>query len=219
MIVVKGGNVTILGGMISSNRYDTIMRVVSGAKAEFLFSGGTIANELEDGASILAGEKDFQVTVLGTDIIGVTDTILGKEAVLEKYNAGSVFRKDERYHLIELDKVNSYPVVVANVEHGTIIAPKRVEVGAKVTLIAIPDEGYQLEILTVNTYDSKTRRTGRSVSLAADYSFIMPESDVIVGGRFVKIQDASKYHVTIDGTTGGKVSVTPADADAGETIS
>ncbi|MBO4514840.1 MAG: FecR domain-containing protein, partial [Lachnospiraceae bacterium] len=219
MIVIDGGEVFMLAGMISSNRYESIMRLSSGAKAEFHFSGGTIANEMEDGASILAGEEDFQVTVLGTDIIGVTDTILGKEAVLEKYNAGSVFRKDERFHLIELDKVDSYPVVVANVEHGTIIAPSRVEVGAKVTLIAVPDEGYELESLTVNAYNAKTKRTGGSVFLAADHSFIMPASDVIVGGSFVKINDASKYQINITATKGGTVTAVPAEADAGETVS
>ena len=218
MIRINGGKVVMLSGMISSNRHDTIMRLADGAQAEFQFAGGLIANEMEDGASILAREEDFQVTVLGTDIMGVTNTILGKGAVLEKYNAGSVFRKDERYHLIELDKVDSYPVVVAKVEHGTIIAPSRVEVGAKVTLTAIPDEGYQLEYLSVNNYNSKTKKVGSSVSLSAEQSFIMPSSDVIVGGSFIEIAGEPKYQVTVRRADGGSVRASATEAKAGETI-
>ena len=218
MIRINGGKVVMLSGMISSNRHDTIMHLADGAKAEFQFAGGSIANEMEDGASILAREEDFQVTVLGTDIQGVTNTILGKGAVLEKYNAASVFRKDERYHLIELDKVDSYPVVVSKVEHGTIIAPSRVEVGAKVTLTAIPDDGYQLESLTVNNYNSKTKRIGSAVSLSAEQSFIMPSSDVIVGGSFVEIAGEPKYQVTVRRANGGSVRVSSAEAKAGEEI-
>ena len=221
MILANGGVVKMIAGMISSNRFDTIIRVASGAKVNFQFAGGSIANEKADGASIEADEGDFKVTELGTDVLGISDTLLGKGVDMEKYDAASVFRKDERYHLIELSKVESYPVVVGEgIEHGTIIAPSRVEVGAKVSLQAIPDAGYQLGSLTVNSYNVQSKKIGGAVSLAADHSFIMPGNDVIVGGRFDEIAQtvATKYQISIGNMDGGSVSASASEAEAGATV-
>ncbi|MBP5263704.1 MAG: FecR domain-containing protein, partial [Lachnospiraceae bacterium] len=221
MILANGGVVKMVAGMISSDRFDTIIRVASGAKVNFQFAGGSIANEKADGASIEADEGDFKVTQLGTDVLGISDTLLGKGVDMEKYDAASVFRKDERYHLIELSKVESYPVVVGEgIEHGTIIAPTRVEVGAKVTLKAIPDAGYQLGSLTVNSYNVQSKRVGGAISLAADQSFIMPANDVIIGGRFDEIAQtvAKKYQISIANMDGGSVSASASEAEAGTTV-
>ncbi len=221
MILANGGVVKMVAGMISSDRFDTIIRVASGAKVNFQFAGGSIANEKADGASIKADEGDFKVTQLGTDVLGISDTLLGKGVDMEKYDAASVFRKDERYHLIELSKVESYPVVVGEgIEHGTIVAPTRVEVGAKVTLKAIPDAGYQLGSLTVNSYNVQSKRVGGAISLAADQSFIMPANDVIIGGRFDEIAQATatKYQISIANMDGGSVSASVSEAEAGTTV-
>ena len=221
MILANGGVVKMVAGMISSDRFDTIIRVASGAKVNFQFAGGSIANEKADGASIEADEGDFKVTQLGTDVLGISDTLLGKGVDMEKYDAASVFRKDERYHLIELSKVESYPVVVGEgIEHGTIVAPTRVEVGAKVTLKAIPDAGYQLGSLTVNSYNVQSKRVGGAISLAADQSFIMPANDVIIGGRFDEIAQAAatKYQISIANMDGGSVSTSASEAEAGTTV-
>lgn len=221
MILANGGVVKMVAGMISSDRFDTIIRVASGAKVNFQFAGGSIANEKADGASIEADEGDFKVTQLGTDVLGISDTLLGKGVDMEKYDAASVFRKDERYHLIELSKVESYPVVVGEgIEHGTIVAPTRVEVGAKVTLKAIPDAGYQLGSLTVNSYNVQSKRVGGAISLAADQSFIMPANDVIIGGRFDEIAQAvaTKYQISIANMDGGSVSASASEAEAGTTV-
>ncbi|MCR5498836.1 MAG: FecR domain-containing protein, partial [Acetatifactor sp.] len=221
MILANGGVVKMVAGMISSDRFDTIIRVASGAKVNFQFAGGSIANEKADGASIEADEGDFKVTQLGTDVLGISDTLLGKGVDMEKYDAASVFRKDERYHLIELSKVESYPIVVGEgIEHGTIVAPTRVEVGAKVTLKAIPDAGYQLGSLTVNSYNVQSKRVGGAISLAADQSFIMPANDVIIGGSFVEIAQAAatKYQISIANMDGGSVSASASEAEAGTTV-
>lgn len=223
LITIAGGEFSMSDGKIVSGQFDTIVKVEEGANAVLSLTGGNIANEREGAAALLVSEGDFRVSGLGTDVMGITDTLLGQNADLAKYNAASVYRTDERYHLISLDSVESYPVLLGNFLHGYVSVPDRVEVGARVPLVAVPDKGYQLESLTANLYNG-AEAMGAEVSLAADQSFIMPNHDVIINAIFVAQGSASGnsenglYQVNVKETTGGKVTATPQKANAGEEV-
>lgn len=195
LIILNGGSFTITGGSIISGSCDTLIKLGKNATVEMTLKGGVISNEKRGGEALNVVEGTFNLKSLGTDINGVSDSLLGSNVDYAKYGAASVWRTDERYHLVLLSEVESYQAaVVSNIEHGTLEVPARVEVGATVTIIAHPDDGYELASLTVNLYDEKTKRTGDPVSLTSDNKFTMPKSNVIVGGSF---KESSVSTVTI----------------------
>ena len=195
LIILNGGSFTITGGSIKSGSCDTLIKLGKNAAVEMTLKGGVISNEKRGGEALNVVEGTFNLKSLGTDINGVSDSLLGSNVDYAKYGAASVWRTDERYHLVLLSEVESYQAaVVSNIEHGTLEVPARVEVGATVTIIAHPDDGYELASLTVNLYDEKTKRTGDPVSLTSDNKFTMPKSNVIVGGSF---KESSVSTVTI----------------------
>ncbi|MCR4598305.1 MAG: Ig-like domain-containing protein, partial [Acetatifactor sp.] len=221
LIKLFGGSFTMSQGSITSSQFEMTIEVDQEANVTLNFLGGKILNKKKEAATLSVPEGSYTVGALGTDIAGITDTILGKEADMKKYNAASVFRRDEQFHLISLDEVESYPLVVAKVEHGTIIAPKRVEAGAKVTLTAIPDAGYELDSLTANLYNQKTKKTGEAVVVAGDNTFSMPNHDVIVGGKFAMIAQQtleSGFKIQVRNSTGGTVTASQNEAKPGDTI-
>ncbi|MBR1854751.1 MAG: InlB B-repeat-containing protein [Lachnospiraceae bacterium] len=218
LITIDGGSFTITAGKIVSDQFDTIIEIQSGASVTLNLSGGSVSNDKEGGATLEVSTGDFHIAALGTDIMGITDNLLGADTDLAQYEAASVWLKDERYHLVALASVDSYPVVVSgDIEHGTIEVPARVEAGASVPLTITPDDGYELETVTVNLYDTDGG-IGAAVAVAEDYTFEMPRSNVIVGGSFKKIIVA--HDVTViktDATQGAVISSTPA-AKPGETV-
>ena len=221
LIKLFGGSFTMSQGSITSSQFEKTIEVDEEANVTLNFLGGKILNKKKEAATLSVPEGSYTVGALGTDIAGITDTILGKEADMKKYNAASVFRRDEQYHLISLKEVESYPLVVAKVAHGTIKAPNRVEAGAKVTLTAIPDAGYELDSLTANLYDQKTKKTGEAVVVAGDNTFSMPNHDVIVGGKFAMIAQQtleSGFKIQVRNSTGGTVTASQNEAKPGDTI-
>lgn len=185
LITINGGSFAITGGKIVTSQFRTVLSVASGNAVTLDLGGGEISNDQDGGTTIRVGTENFQVKNMTTDVMGVTDTLLGEAVDLTEYEAATVWRTDARYHLIALSEVESYPVVVVKAAHGTISAPERVEVGATVPLAVRPDEGYELETLAVNLYDGS--QTGASVGLSGNNSFVMPRSNVIVSGSFKEI--------------------------------
>ncbi len=206
LITLNGGSFTITGGSIISSACNTLIKLGSGADVTFSLTGGVISNEKTGGEALNVTEGNFKLDSLGTDINGVSDSLLGSNVNYEKYGAGSVWRTDQRFHLVLLKDVDSYPVAIAgNIEHGRLEVPARVEVGAVVPIGVYPDEGYELNTLTVNLYDTNTKTIGDSVSVTSDHKFTMPRNNVIIGGSFKeKSKDGSKFTVNFyseDGST------------------
>lgn len=223
LISVSGGLFSMLDGRISAKNYNTIIAISEGADATLNLAGGVIANDLEDAATIRAKAGDFYVSALGTDVAGITDTLLGKDINYEEYGAGSVYRTDQMYHLIALDSVDSYPVILGRFVHGTVIVPGRVEVGAKVTAEPIPDKGYHLESISVNYYYGEGKPLGEAVAMAADHSFVMPSHNVIITATFVEnesdvVVTEPAYKVNFARITGGKVTANVSEAKAGDEV-
>lgn len=120
---------------------------------------------------------------------------------------------------------NSAPISYAinidqSIEHGSVAsstasanpASKAVE-GETVTLAASPDDGYALASLTY------TPKGGSPINVGGNgnsRTFTMPKSDVSVSAEFTAIA----YSVNVaDSITGGRISATPTNANAGQTIS
>ena len=184
LITVTAGQFVISDGRIVSDRHKTVIEIQSGGEVSLGLDGGFISNDQEGGTTIKVNSTDFHVNSMKTDIMGVTDTLLGEETDLAEYEAATVWRTDGHYHLIALSAVESYPVIIVKTAHGSITAPDRVEVGATVPLAVEPDAGYELQSLTVNLYDGGKK--GAAVGVSADYHFVMPGSDVIIEGSFEK---------------------------------
>ena len=84
--------------------------------------------------------------------------------------------------------VSTYAVTVAGSEHGKVSADcARASGGSAVTLTAVPDGGYELDVLTVA--DSR----GNAVSVIArsggKYAFTMPDRDVTVSAVFTPVPE------------------------------
>ena len=82
----------------------------------------------------------------------------------------------------------SYTVSVEDVDHGEItVSPKRAQEGDEVTVTATPDEGYELDILTVTDKDGDELRLTENRD--GTFSFEMPASRVTIEATFVPVEE------------------------------
>ncbi len=110
------------------------------------------------------------------------------------------------------EKGELHTVTVTTPTNGTVIADKtEVKAGDTVTLTIAPEDGYELESITV------TDENGDPVSVT-DNKFTMPESDVTVSATFIQLT-ADEYYVKVidwnDSTVqyGEITKLTDADGD------
>ena len=83
---------------------------------------------------------------------------------------------------------SSYAVSVSSVSNGSVtVSPKNASKGATVTITVTPDEGYELDTLTVTDKDGNNIR----LTNAGDgkYTFTMPDSRVTVNATFTEVED------------------------------
>ena len=83
---------------------------------------------------------------------------------------------------------SSYTVSVEDMENGTVETdPRRAEEGEEVTITVTPDDGYELDTLTV------TDRDGDEVEVTEErdgtFTFEMPDSRVTIEAIFVPVED------------------------------
>ncbi len=112
------------------------------------------------------------------------------------------------------DGAATYTVIVdANIQNGSVTPDKTSAAeGEAVNLTVTPDEGYQLETLTV------TDANGEPVELNGT-SFLMPAANVTVTATFVLIPPPT-YTVAVDvNIANGSVTADKATALEGETVS
>ena len=96
-----------------------------------------------------------------------------------------------------------YAITLSNDGNGTVEASKTAaSVGTTITLTAKPNDGYELDKITVN---------GTAIS---GTSFAMPESAVTVNATF----KLKTYSITVNSTSNGSIAVSPASAKMGETF-
>lgn len=83
---------------------------------------------------------------------------------------------------------SSYAVSVSSVSNGSVtVSPKNASKGATVTITVTPDEGYELDTLTVTDKDGNNIR----LTNAGDgkYTFTMPSSKVTVTANFTAVEE------------------------------
>lgn len=95
---------------------------------------------------------------------------------------------------------SSYAITVDKIANGTVtVSPKNASKGATVTITVDPDEGYELDTLTV------TDKDGKAVSLTnkgdGKYTFTMPASKVTVKATFVETSSEPEAPVFTDVST------------------
>ena len=102
--------------------------------------------------------------------------------------------------------IPSYAVAVAEgIENGTVAAAvEQAKAGDKVALIVTPAEGYQLAAISVKAGEE-------DVEVAADTTFIMPASDVVVSATFDKIPvpefDIAKEFTSLESLKGAVFAI------------
>lgn len=102
--------------------------------------------------------------------------------------------------------IPSYAVAVAEgIENGTVAAAvEQAKAGGKVALIVTPAEGYQLAAISVKAGEE-------DVEVAADTTFIMPASDVVVSATFDKIPvpefDIAKEFTSLESLKGAVFAI------------
>lgn len=96
--------------------------------------------------------------------------------------------------------------------NGSVTVPASAIEGETVNLTVTPDEGYELDALTVTN-----TATGAAVTVNEDHTFTMPAGNVTVTATF---QQATKtYTVTVDeNIANGTVVVNPTTYTAGQTV-
>lgn len=83
---------------------------------------------------------------------------------------------------------STYSVSVSSVDNGSVsVSPRNASEGASVTITVTPDEGYELDTLTVTDKDGNNIR----LTNAGDgkYTFTMPDSRVTVTATFTAVEE------------------------------
>lgn len=160
--------------------------------------------------------KEIASTDLGTNLTMGTDGNF-KMATAGKYKLAI---NSDLTTLVATRVLTPHNIVVdSDIENGTIEIKENkttaVE-GEIVTIIVTPDEGYELGALTVtNTV------TQESIEVTEDYTFVMPDADVLVSGEFIEVLEAmfnfdanyATLFPTITGPSSGSGDTYVSDGD------
>ena len=93
----------------------------------------------------------------------------------------------------------TYKITVNPSENGTVTAPAEAKEGDIVALTVSPDEGYELEALSVKGED------GKDVEVTTNYTFTMPASNVTVTATFKEVkQEPVSYGIEFNGSDEGR---------------
>lgn len=106
----------------------------------------------------------------------------------------------------------TYTITVDTVINGTVTVSRvKATKGAKITVTVTPDEGYELDDLTVTGTDG-------TVVNVTDGKFIMPDQAVTITATFKRIGEGT-YAITVDtAIVNGTVTADKTAAKAGETV-
>ena len=150
------------------------------------------------------GYEFDQLTVMdGETQVDVTITAEGKYTFVMP--AGNVV-------ISTLFKMVDYTVTIQPAENGTVTADKTTaNMGETVTLTITPDEGYELDQLTVLNGETQLPV---EVTTDGKYIFVMPAGNVEISATF-KMTD---YTITITPAENGTVTADKQTANMGETV-
>ena len=109
-------------------------------------------------------------------------------------------------------KMIDYAITITPAENGTITADKETaNMGETVTLTVTPNEGYELDQLTVI---NGTTQVAVEITTEGKYTFTMPAGNVKVYATFKAID----YTITIEPSENGTITADKTTANIGETV-
>ena len=109
-------------------------------------------------------------------------------------------------------KAIDYTITIEPAENGTVTADKATaNMGETVTLTITPNEGYELDQLTVM---NGTTQVAVTITTEGKYTFVMPAGNVEISATF-KMTD---YAITIEPAENGTVTADKQTANMGETV-
>ena len=109
-------------------------------------------------------------------------------------------------------KAIDYTITIEPAENGTVTVDKQTaNMGETVTLTITPNEGYELDQLTVMDGETQVAVT---ITTEGKYTFVMPAGNVEISATF-KMTD---YAITITPSENGTVIADKATANMGETV-
>ncbi|WP_055078702.1 SpaA isopeptide-forming pilin-related protein [Lagierella massiliensis] len=103
----------------------------------------------------------------------------------------------------------SYAISYQTPQHGVVQVPDTAKYGDTVTITAIPETGYMVDTIKVNSGSGAVPVTGNT--------FVMPADNVVVDVTF-KVKPAEKYNITVNQTTNGSVKPDKNSAEENEVV-
>lgn len=177
-LTVTGGTMEALGALDSVSSKiaeDTLVTLTAAPSGDQQFVGWTVTglenvDTTQDPLTFRMPQNDVTVTA-SFRTVSYTGGSSGGSTSGSGSSGGSVF----------------YPVNMGEANNGSVsISPKNARAGETVTVTAKPDDGYELDGLTV------TDQSGNAVKLTdngSGYTFTMPAGKVTVDASFVKTDD------------------------------
>lgn len=149
----------------------------------------------------VSDDKQTWTTVYTGTEIGAQHTAMLNEPTKARYVKVDQFAKKEgalgwpSLYEVEVYGPETYTIRVESTVHGQITVPQAQAAGALIKPVVEPETGYQLKQLTVKQED------GTEVPVNQDYSFVMPEANVVISALFEEIGQAHTHTlVKVEGT-------------------
>lgn len=166
--------------VLNGVRYNTLKDALDAAK------DGETVTVLKDGLSADMSGNSRTITLKNDTDNEIKVTVNGKEYLIA--SDGETAVSYTRPSSGGGGSVTTYAVTVEDTDNGTVtVSVKSASKGSTVTLTVKPDEGYQLDKLTV------TDKDGKEISVTekedSKYTFTMPASEVSVSAAFTKSEE------------------------------
>lgn len=124
------------------------------------------------------------IDVNASDSVSITVEDFKNRAIFENWNFNQDWYMGPKTPLLRAlyqSPVSHTIIVQGDIEHGTVVSNKETAVEDEdVTLTITPDDGYELNILTIRDSNNKN-------VVVTDNKFTMPDSNVIITAVFTKI--------------------------------
>ncbi|MBR6284379.1 MAG: leucine-rich repeat protein [Muribaculaceae bacterium] len=171
----------------------------------------TIDGDMENGTVEAPATANYGETVTltitpdeGYELEGVYVTAEGVDLIVEVENGQFEMPAANVFIEATFTAIDYTITVDNNIVNGTVEAPATAHVGETVTLIVTPDEGYELEMITVMNGDDPVA--------VDENTFVMPAAPVTVTATFVEIPPVESVITFTAAPDNGTVAVYVNDA-------
>ncbi len=181
-------DVYVSGTISNVNRYFSNYKSIT----YFISENGSTSNQLE----VYSGKGGD-----GADFGNITDLAVGDQVVvkgkIKKYvndTGATTLEIDASSQIVSIVQSSRYTVTYSDDGNGSLSGPTSVGAQGSVTVTITPNTGYELDVLTVGGTDVT------SAVSSNEYTFSMPQSDVVVSASFKESQ-VKRVTLKYSGTT------------------